>query len=196
MRRGGGGGRAGSPGGAEGWLVGYIAVGLWVLQVAGCADGCGWMGGGAGRRRPGSGLSLSASLEAAATAGGVGTAALSNHNPRTLIHCDQRCLTRHLTCPPFFAHVQLEGRGVLDAARQMLQAEGPGSFFRSYRTTLVMNVPFTAMHFSVYETAKKIICHDGKEGTQSPDMTSKKGAVPRGWVEWAGRGARYTLRHL
>lgn len=60
--------------------------------------------------------------------------------------------------------LQLEGRGVLDAARQMLRSEGPAAFFRSYRTTLVMNVPFTAMHFSVYETAKKIICHDGKEG--------------------------------
>ncbi|GIL48355.1 hypothetical protein Vafri_4625 [Volvox africanus] len=58
---------------------------------------------------------------------------------------------------------QLEGspyRGVMDAARQMLRHEGIGAFFKSYRTTLVMNVPFTAMHFSVYETAKKLLCHD------------------------------------
>ncbi|GFR46249.1 hypothetical protein Agub_g7797 [Astrephomene gubernaculifera] len=60
---------------------------------------------------------------------------------------------------------QLEGspfRGGLDAARHMLRHEGLGSFFRSYRTTLVMNVPFTAMHFSVYETAKKLI-HQGED---------------------------------
>lgn len=56
--------------------------------------------------------------------------------------------------------MQVEGspyRGVMDAARQMLRREGIGAFFRSYRTTLVMNVPYTAMHFSVYETAKKLI---------------------------------------
>ncbi|KXZ42529.1 hypothetical protein GPECTOR_138g660 [Gonium pectorale] len=55
---------------------------------------------------------------------------------------------------------QMEGspyRGVMDAARGMLRSEGPSAFFRSYRTTLVMNVPFTAMHFSVYESAKKIM---------------------------------------
>ncbi|KAG2437655.1 hypothetical protein HYH02_011036 [Chlamydomonas schloesseri] len=60
---------------------------------------------------------------------------------------------------------QLEGspyRGVLDAARSMLRTEGIGAFFRSYRTTLVMNVPFTAMHFSVYETSKKLLL--GNEG--------------------------------
>ncbi|GLC46405.1 hypothetical protein PLESTM_001867900 [Pleodorina starrii] len=58
---------------------------------------------------------------------------------------------------------QLEGspyRGVMDAARQMLRHEGVGAFFKSYRTTLVMNVPFTAMHFSVYETAKRLLCHE------------------------------------
>lgn len=56
--------------------------------------------------------------------------------------------------------LQVEGspyRGVLDAARSMARQEGLGAFFRSYRTTLVMNVPYTAMHFSVYETAKKVI---------------------------------------
>ncbi|GLI65946.1 hypothetical protein VaNZ11_009627 [Volvox africanus] len=57
---------------------------------------------------------------------------------------------------------QLEGspyRGVMDAIRQMLRHEGIDAFFKSYRTTLIMNVPFTAMHFSVYETAKKLLCH-------------------------------------
>eukprot|EP00198_Chlamydomonas_reinhardtii_P009992 XP_001699329.1 predicted protein [Chlamydomonas reinhardtii] len=67
---------------------------------------------------------------------------------------------------------QLEGspyRGVLDAARSMLRNEGLGAFFRSYRTTLVMNVPFTAMHFSVYETSKKLLL--GKEGGGEDEET-------------------------
>lgn len=71
-----------------------------------------------------------------------------------------------------FPSLQLEGspyRGVLDAARSMLRNEGLGAFFRSYRTTLVMNVPFTAMHFSVYETSKKLLL--GKEGGGEDEET-------------------------
>lgn len=63
------------------------------------------------------------------------------------------------------AGLQIEGSpysGVLDAARRIVAAEGVGALYRSYRTTLVMNIPFTAMHFSVYETAKKLI-HGGEE---------------------------------
>jgi solute carrier family 25 iron transporter 28/37 len=40
--------------------------------------------------------------------------------------------------------------------RQVVQKEGVGSLFRSYRTTIVMNIPYTAVHFSVYESAKKL----------------------------------------
>ncbi|CAI5950327.1 unnamed protein product [Closterium sp. NIES-65] len=39
-------------------------------------------------------------------------------------------------------------------SNQMLQEEGIYSFYRSYRTTLVMNVPFTAVHFATYEASK------------------------------------------
>ena len=56
----------------------------------------------------------------------------------------------------------------MDATRQMLRHEGLGAFFRSYRTTLVMNVPFTAMHFSVYETTKKLIHQGEAEGERAP----------------------------
>ena len=69
--------------------------------------------------------------------------------------------------PPAPLAPQVEGspyRGVLDAARSMARQEGLGAFFRSYRTTLVMNVPYTAMHFSVYETAKKVILEGGVGG--------------------------------
>jgi len=34
---------------------------------------------------------------------------------------------------------------------------GIGAFFIGYKTTLIMNVPFTAIHFTVYESCKKII---------------------------------------
>ena len=40
---------------------------------------------------------------------------------------------------------------------QMLEEEGIQAFYRSYRTTLIMNVPFTAVHFATYEAAKKIL---------------------------------------
>jgi solute carrier family 25 iron transporter 28/37 len=74
-------------------------------------------------------------------------------------------------------------RGMLDCARRMFHEEGAGSFFRSCafeagcpehhsvppisdphrispaadRTTLVMNVPFTAVQFVVYESGKKAL---------------------------------------
>ncbi|CAI5470800.1 unnamed protein product [Closterium sp. Yama58-4] len=44
--------------------------------------------------------------------------------------------------------------GVVDCCRKMLQDEGIRAFYRSYRTTLVMNVPFTAVHFATYEASK------------------------------------------
>ncbi|KAJ9517520.1 hypothetical protein QJQ45_025000 [Haematococcus lacustris] len=58
-------------------------------------------------------------------------------------------------------------RGVLDCVRQVYHSEGPAAFFRSYRTTLVMNVPFIAMHFSVYDAAKGLLVggEDGDEDT-------------------------------
>lgn len=34
---------------------------------------------------------------------------------------------------------------------------GLGTGNRSYRTTILMNVPYTAVHFSVYETAKRFL---------------------------------------
>ena len=39
----------------------------------------------------------------------------------------------------------------------MLEEEGIQAFYRSYRTTLIMNVPFTAVHFATYEAAKKLL---------------------------------------
>jgi solute carrier family 25 iron transporter 28/37 len=37
----------------------------------------------------------------------------------------------------------------------VLSEEGFGAFYASYRTTVLMNAPFTAVHFATYEAAKK-----------------------------------------
>lgn len=46
-------------------------------------------------------------------------------------------------------------RGVSDCVKKVLMEEGIGAFYASYRTTVVMNAPFTAVHFATYEAAKK-----------------------------------------
>ncbi|KAH6824708.1 Mitochondrial substrate carrier family protein [Perilla frutescens var. hirtella] len=54
--------------------------------------------------------------------------------------------------------LQLKGspyKGVCDCVRRVLVEEGFGAFYASYRTTVVMNAPFTAVHFATYEAAKR-----------------------------------------
>ncbi|KAH7519069.1 hypothetical protein ACOSP7_029198 [Xanthoceras sorbifolium] len=46
-------------------------------------------------------------------------------------------------------------KGVADCVRKVLLEEGIGAFYASYRTTVVMNAPFTAVHFASYEAAKR-----------------------------------------
>ncbi|GAQ82434.1 mitochondrial substrate carrier family protein [Klebsormidium nitens] len=48
-------------------------------------------------------------------------------------------------------------RGVADCVRRILKEEGVRAFYRSYPTTLVMNVPFTAVHFATYEAVKRML---------------------------------------
>lgn len=48
-------------------------------------------------------------------------------------------------------------RGVRDCMVRMIREEGFGAFYASYRTTVVMNAPFTAVHFSTYEAVKKVL---------------------------------------
>jgi len=47
--------------------------------------------------------------------------------------------------------------GMGDCARRTLREEGLSAFYRSYGTTLIMNVPFTAVQFAVYEAAKRAL---------------------------------------
>ena len=44
--------------------------------------------------------------------------------------------------------------GVWDCVRGTTRSQGIGALYRSYPTTLAMNVPFTAIHFTAYESAK------------------------------------------
>ncbi|XWS53386.1 hypothetical protein CRYUN_Cryun11dG0152900 [Craigia yunnanensis] len=46
-------------------------------------------------------------------------------------------------------------RGVLDCIKKVLKEEGFGAFYASYRTTVLMNAPFTAVHFATYEATKR-----------------------------------------
>ncbi|XP_074267831.1 uncharacterized protein LOC141591418 [Silene latifolia] len=45
--------------------------------------------------------------------------------------------------------------GVSHCVRRVFRDEGFKAFYASYRTTVLMNAPFTAVHFATYEAAKK-----------------------------------------
>ncbi|KAI8470861.1 MAG: mitochondrial carrier domain-containing protein [Monoraphidium minutum] len=78
-------------------------------------------------------------------------------------------------------------RGALDCLGQMLRQEGVGALFRSYRTTLVMNVPYTAVHFPLYESGKKLLA----AATAAPSSSSGGGAAaaaPSGSSSSSGGG--------
>ncbi|CAK9174214.1 unnamed protein product [Ilex paraguariensis] len=46
-------------------------------------------------------------------------------------------------------------RGVLDCVRRVLREEGIKAFYASYKTTVIMNAPYTAVHFASYEAVKR-----------------------------------------
>lgn len=46
-------------------------------------------------------------------------------------------------------------KGVGDCVKRVMMEEGVGAFYASYRTTILMNAPFTAVHFATYEAAKR-----------------------------------------
>ncbi|KAG7033755.1 MRS3, partial [Cucurbita argyrosperma subsp. argyrosperma] len=46
-------------------------------------------------------------------------------------------------------------KGVGDCVRRILVEEGIGALYASYRTTVLMNAPYTAVHFATYEAAKR-----------------------------------------
>mmetsp|Transcript_9975 Transcript_9975/g.36460 ORF Transcript_9975/g.36460 Transcript_9975/m.36460 type:complete len:346 (-) Transcript_9975:90-1127(-) len=48
-------------------------------------------------------------------------------------------------------------KGVMNCILRLASEEGIGVFFKSLPTTLVMNIPYTAVYFSSYETAKALL---------------------------------------
>ncbi|OMO97650.1 Mitochondrial carrier protein [Corchorus olitorius] len=62
-------------------------------------------------------------------------------------------------------------KGVVDCVRRVLMEEGIGAFYASYKTTVIMNAPFTAVHFATYEAAKRGLM------TVSPDTADDERLV-------------------
>lgn len=48
-------------------------------------------------------------------------------------------------------------KGVPDCVKRVLVEEGIGAFYASYRTTVIMNAPFQAVHFATYEAVKRAL---------------------------------------
>ncbi|GAV58675.1 Mito_carr domain-containing protein [Cephalotus follicularis] len=48
-------------------------------------------------------------------------------------------------------------KGVWDCVKRVLREEGFRAFYASYKTTVVMNAPFTAVHFATYEATKRAL---------------------------------------
>ncbi|XP_019178522.1 PREDICTED: mitoferrin-like [Ipomoea nil] len=46
-------------------------------------------------------------------------------------------------------------KGVMDCMRVVFREEGIKAFYASYKTTVLMNAPYTAVHFATYEAAKR-----------------------------------------
>lgn len=53
-------------------------------------------------------------------------------------------------------------RSVLSCARSLYASEGLQAFYISYPTTLTMNIPLSAVQFSVYESVKSVINPSGE----------------------------------
>ncbi|KAK2982743.1 hypothetical protein RJ640_025159 [Escallonia rubra] len=62
-------------------------------------------------------------------------------------------------------------KGVADCLKTVLKEEGIGAFYASYKTTVLMNAPFTAVHFATYEATKKALIE------VSPDSASEERVI-------------------
>ena len=63
--------------------------------------------------------------------------------------------------------------GILQCVRDTYGAEGARAFFKSFWTTLVMNVPYTAIHFATYESCKT---HLSRGDTDEETLSVQLGA--------------------
>lgn len=63
--------------------------------------------------------------------------------------------------------------------------EGLRAFYKSYWTTLVMNIPYTALHFAIYETAKKLM----QQGRAASAAGEQQGEQRASWLSTAAAAA-------
>ncbi|KAF8052802.1 hypothetical protein N665_1504s0010 [Sinapis alba] len=73
-------------------------------------------------------------------------------------------------------------KGVWDCVGRVMREEGFGAFYASYRTTVLMNAPFTAVHFATYEAVKRGLREI------SPGYVGG-GEEEEGWLVYATAGA-------
>lgn len=71
-------------------------------------------------------------------------------------------------------------KGILDCATTVMRQEGWRAFFKSYPTTIVMNIPFTAIHFSVYESAKRFLRIESEQDEETLAVQLLAGGVAGG----------------
>lgn len=64
-------------------------------------------------------------------------------------------------------------KGVWDCVSRVMRQDGIGAFYASYRTTVLMNAPFTAIHFATYEAVKRGLM----EVSHSPESLSDETLV-------------------
>ena len=69
-------------------------------------------------------------------------------------------------------------KGVVDCVMSVARTEGLSAFFRAYRTSLAMSVPFQAIHFAMYEGVKKVLLNpsmwQGGEGRERGPGSSQR----------------------
>lgn len=68
-------------------------------------------------------------------------------------------------------------RNCRDCIASIYSKEGLGAFYRSYSTTLTMNVPFQSIHFVIYEFSQKFL---NPEGNYNPKTHIVSGALAGG----------------
>ena len=71
-------------------------------------------------------------------------------------------------------------KGVLDCVVTVAKTEGLSAFFRAYKTSLVMSVPFQAIHFAMYEGVKKILLNPMTWQGQGQEVSSSSSTINLG----------------
>jgi len=75
----------------------------------------------------------------------------------------------HSTDPPQI--VNSPYKGVMDCMRRVMEEEGVRAFYRSYKTTLLMNIPFMSTQVATYESTK-ILMGAEEEDTLTIQLTA------------------------